>query len=160
MSSRRGFIHLSRSNRSILISFSHKRFNLLIRINLMLRKILYINSQKFTLSNFQTSRRSTTKINHQVLHTLIVNLNHWATHIIPLILSSSRSDSFKQLIRSNWNYSSVLLVPDHRVRLSTPSLAICKQAAVISLPCIIKHLFSKTIVHVHLIIVFGSCCHK
>ena len=52
----------------------------------MLAQVLHIHAQLLVLSHLQASLGSETGINEQVLHLLVVNLNHRVRHLELVVL--------------------------------------------------------------------------
>jgi len=87
------------------------------------------------------------------MNLLIVNLKHRCINFILHSLFFLRY-SIKNFSASNRNYSFILSVTNHWVRLSWTRLTISKQTAMVPLPCIIQNIFSYSFLDILLITIF------
>jgi hypothetical protein len=128
-------IHECGSKRSVLGPLFHFLFNLHIRTDWKLIQSLHIYTQRFILSDFQTIHSSFIRVDKQVLHLLVIYFKHWnGDFVFTLAFFLKSPDSLEKLFTSHGYDSLVDSVPDHRVRLASTSLSICKQTTVESYP--------------------------
>jgi len=144
MSSTWSFIHLSCTNRSISISFFHKCINFLVRSNRMLCEVLNIYSMCLTFSNLKIFSWLSFRVLQKILNLFIINLQHTHLYFKPfLIWYWAFSYSIENLITSFWDNPFIFIISNHWITFPTTCLPISKQTTMISVPCIIKNLFSK-----------------
>lgn len=84
----------------------------------MFREPLDVHSLSLVLSNFQSFTRSLNDWNEEILHLLIVDLQHRYVHFVLAVLVGIGMHPPKYLLAADWHNSLVGTVADHRIALS------------------------------------------
>jgi hypothetical protein len=137
-----GFVHLGASDGSVLIPFISFLINHFIRVTWVLAQPFHIYRSRLALSNFQPTLRFLLWVDKKVLNLLIINLQHRKLNLKLQVFILIFANPFKNLIASNGYNTLVPIVSYHWIAFTRAGLAVGEEAAMVSLPCIIKHLLS------------------
>ena len=108
------------------------------------------------LSDFQTFIRSLFRVDKQVLHLLVINLDHWNLHLEGSWAICIWLYSGKYLLANLRNDTFICIETNHGVGLARACLAISEKAAVVALKSICEHFLAKDGVNKFLICVGNS----
>lgn len=108
----------------------------------MLSEPFDVHSKGLMFTDLQPFPRSFVDWNQQILNSFVVDFKHTDTHLVFLILLIIVVDSRENLFTANRHDSLVGTIADHGVALTGAGLSISKQAAVITLPSIVKNFYT------------------
>jgi hypothetical protein len=91
--------------------------------------------------------RSLVDWDQQVLYLLIIDIQHRYIHFKLFVFVFVRMYSAEDFFTTDWYNAFVCAVADHRVRLTRTGLPVCKQATMVTLPCIVENLCSDAFIN-------------
>jgi len=121
MRSRRSGIHVGLADSSIFIAECQLAIDGLITINGDIARMLDINAKLWVLTNIQAFFRARVWLREQILHFLVIDLDHGDGDLHLNLLGSvgfDRSDSLENLVTSSRHDALVLTIADHGVALT------------------------------------------
>lgn len=138
-------VHLRAADRAMLLAQFDHIFDFLKILDGYLLQVLHEKHLLLVFPDLQKILCSVVGRNQQILHSLVINLNHGASDLILNLLALVVAFvefiySLENFFTSHRNYPWVTLIPKHAVAFPRSRLSIGKQAGVKSLPCIFDHL--------------------
>lgn len=106
-------------------------------------------------SDLKTSTWSFVWVDKQILYSFVVNLKHGELDLVCGVLVLVSLNTIENFVTRYRHNSFVGAITNHRIRLSCSRLPVSKQTAMVPVPCVVKNLLSKGLVHVILISVLG-----
>jgi len=110
MGSTGGGVHLSGTDRFVLLPFLHFLVNGVIIVDWMLRETLHIHAELLMLSDLETTTGARLRVDQQVLHLLVVNLEHGDFNLEPAVIICQLLDSGEDFIAGDGHNSNVLAI--------------------------------------------------
>lgn len=102
------------------------------------REALDVDSESLVLTDFEALFGALTDGNKEVLHLLIIDLQHGQSHRILFAHIVRTMDPLEYLLAADGHNSLIGTIAHHRIRFSGASLTIGEQTAVVALPRVVE----------------------